>query len=159
MKGKKKIGTLRIASRLMLLWLVAMLTCTVVMFFPSCSAIIKKTPEKYMELGKKNADKKDYKKAHKNYSNAIEGNKSLFVAYWERGLVDIKMDSFKNAIDDIGMYIESGPERGMMARAYSERGDVLFRAGYKVDACSDWATSCEIGFGTAPCEKFRLKCK
>lgn len=159
MKRKKKIGSLRLASRFMLMWVIALLAFSIVMFFPSCSVLIKKTPEKYMEIGKKNVDKKDYKKAHKNYSKAIDANRSLFVAYWERGLVDIKMDSLENAIDDIGMYIESGPDRTMLARAYSERGDVLFKAGYKVDACEDWTNSCQIGFGPAPCEKLRLKCK
>lgn len=159
MKRKNKIGTLRFASRFMLLWVIALLAFSVVMFFPSCSVLIKKSPEKFMELGKKNADKKDYKKAHKNYSKAIAGNRSLFVAYWERGLVDIKMDSLENAIDDIGMYIESNPDRTMLARAYNERADVLFRAGYKSDACSDWENSCQIGFGVSPCEKLRLKCK
>lgn len=159
MKRKKKIGTLRFASRFMLLWMIALLAFSVVMFFPSCSVLIKKTPEKYMELGKNNVDKKDYKKAHKNYSKAIDGNSSLFIAYWERGLVDIKMDSLENAIDDIGMYIESNPNRAALSRAYNQRGDVLFKLGYKSDACDDWSNSCNLNEDNAPCQKIRLKCK
>lgn len=105
MKGKKKIGMLRLASRFMLMWVIALLAFSIVVFFPSCSAIIKKTPEKYMELGKKNAEKNDYKKARKNYSRAIEVNAFLYPAYWERAMVEIKMDSLEIAIDDMNMYI------------------------------------------------------
>lgn len=157
-KGKKKIGSFRLASRLILLWMLAMAVVSIFML-SSCSSIIKRTPEKHMEIGKRFSEKENYKKAYKSYTRAINGNRSLFIAYWERGLVDVKLDSMENAIDDIGMYIESHPDTISLSKAYNERGDALFRMGYKSDACDDWSNSCNLGRENSSCQKFRLKCK
>lgn len=159
MKRRKKTSGLRWILRFMLLWIISFLFITITLFVPSCSIIIKKSPQKFLEIGKKYFDKKDYKKSYNNYTKAIESNPNLFVAYWERALVDIKMDSLEKAIDDLTVYIESNPNRVNLAKAYNQRAEVMFKAGYKADGCSDLWSGCELNESNVPCEQFRLKCK
>ena len=149
----------------MLIWVFMFPIISFLIFSPSCSILKTKTPEKFMEIGKDFYNKKNYAKAYKNYTKAIEGNRSLFIAYWERGLVEIKMDSLELAIDDIGMYIESmrvkeGVEdKKLLEKALMQRAEIMLKRGYKADACSDWSDGCELNVSNSPCEQFRLKCK
>ena len=158
---KKKIGSLRLASRLMLLWVIMLFGFTIVMFCPSCVMLQKKSPEKFLEDGKYYYNKNNYKKAYKNYTKAIEGNRSLFIAYWDRALVEIKMDSLERAIDDISIYIESNPEGKLREKAYVRRAEIMIKRGYRREACDDWEVVCGMNLDNAPfaCEQLRLKCK
>lgn len=132
--------------------------------FESCF-LSKKTPEKYMELAKKAYDKKDYTKSCKHYTSAINLNAQLYQAYWERGLVNIKMDSLERAIDDIGIYIESMrvkegvADKKLLEKALMQRAEIMLKRGYKSDACSDWNDACELNISNAPCDQLRFKCK
>lgn len=132
----------------------------------SCSMLHKKTPESYMESGKKYYDKKDYVKAYKNYSRAIKLNPFYYPAYWNRAMVDVKIDSLEKAIDDIGMYISSGEasqnsNKDSLSKAYFQRAEIMFKQGYKTDACDDWNACCQLNQKNAPsaCEQYRLHCK
>lgn len=125
----------------------------------ACSIIPKKSPESYMEAGKKCYDKKDYVKAYKNYSRAIKLNSGLFQAYWERSQAEIGMDSLERAIDDIGVYIGLTTDQKILQTAYYQRGVILEKRGYKSDACDDWKTACENLNLNKGCDMYRLKCK
>lgn len=131
----------------------------------SCSVFKKKTPERYMKMAQKCIDKKDYSKARKNYSRAIYLDGSYFLAYRERALVEIKMDSLERAIDDLGVYIESirmkesMEDKKLLEKALLQRAQIMLKCGYKSDACSDWTDACELNISNAPCEEYRLNCK
>jgi tetratricopeptide (TPR) repeat protein len=125
----------------------------------------KKTTGDYMASAKKSSDKQDYKKAYKNYSKAIDLDRAYFIAYWERALVEIKMDSLEKAIDDMGMYIESmrvkesDADRKLLSSALMKRATIMKKRGYKADACSDWDDACQLNQSPAPCDSLRFKCK
>jgi len=130
----------------------------------SCSILKKKSPESYMESAKKYYDKKDYPKAYKNYTRAIKLNPILYQAYWERANVEVAIGDSLNkelAIDDITKYIESNPEKKILAKAYNKRAELELKFGYKSDACSDWLDACNLNQDNAPysCEQYRLYCK
>ena len=149
----------------MTIWFFLFPIFAVFVVVPSCSVLIKKSPEKYIEVGKKYSAKKNYAKAYKNYTKAIEGDAFLFVAYWERALVEIKMDSLEKAIDDIWMYIaymrgqESMEGKQLLEKAFLQRATILAKKGYKSDACSDWEDACNLNISNAPCDQYRLNCK
>src|SRR3972149_8817276 len=98
----KKITGFRIMINAMTLWFLIFQIFAFFILSPSCSILPKKSPGKYLESGKKYFEKKDYTKAYKNYSKAIELNPVFYSAYWERAIVEIKMDSLEKAIDDMG---------------------------------------------------------
>lgn len=129
--------------------------CMLLILAPSCP----KSPDSYIEAGRKCYEKKDYKRSYKFYTRAIKLNPTLYQAYWERANVEIAMDSLERAIDDITMYIESNPERLYLAKAYNQRAEVMYKLGYKSDACLDWDSACQLNVNNAPCEQYRLKCK
>jgi len=149
----------------MFAWTIAFTTMLFFVLSPSCAILPKKSPEKYVEVGKKYSAKKNYAKAYKNYTKAIEGDAFLFVAYWERALVEIKMDSLEKAIDDIGMYIaymrgqESMEGKQLLEKAFLQRATILMKKGYKSDACTDWEDACSLNISNTPCEQYRLNCK
>ena len=124
----------------------------------SCAILPKKSPNSYMEAGKKYYDKKDYVKAYKNYSRAIKLNPNLYTAYWERATAEIAMDSLEKAIDDISVYIESTPSQELLQKAYFQRALILDKRGYKSDACDDLNRACELTHNKS-CDLYRLKCK
>ena len=159
-RRRKKIGGVRLISRFILFWIFSVILFSM-LFVPSCSILTKKSPQKYMESAKKYSDKKDYQKSYKNYSKAIEGNNSLFIAYWERALVDIKMDSLENALADMGIYIDSNPEKKLLSKAYIQRAEIMLKLGYRVESCDDYESACNLNQDNAPfaCEQYRLKCK
>ena len=64
---KKKIGRIRLISKMMFLWLIVSTTFIVTMFTDSCSVFKTRTAESYVISGMKCTDKKDYFKALKNY--------------------------------------------------------------------------------------------
>lgn len=165
MKSKKKISTFRWLSRVMFFWMISLIIIPIIVFTDGCSILPKKSPEKFLEIGKEYYNKKNYKKAYKNYTSAIEGNRSYFIAYWERALVEIKMDSLENAIDDMGMYIESmrikssDADKKLLEKALIQRADIMFKKGYNVESCDDWNDACQLNISNLPCEQYRLKCK
>lgn len=162
---KKKINTFRAMSYGMFAWFFIFPVFAFFILCPSCGILPKKSPEKFLETGKEYSVKKNYKKAYKNYTKAIEGNRSLFIAYWERALVEIKMDSLERAIDDMGMYIESLRvkeginDKKLLESALMQRATIMLKKGYKADACGDWEDACNLNISNSPCEQFRLKCK
>jgi tetratricopeptide (TPR) repeat protein len=125
----------------------------------------KKTADDYMVSAKKYSDKKDYARAIKNYSKAIDLNRSYFIAYWERSLVEIKMDSLELAIDDMGVYIEdmrakeSVADKKLLEKALMQRAAIMLKKGYKSDACSDFSDACQLNISNYSCEQYRLHCK
>lgn len=162
---KKKIGSLRWMMRGMLLWMISLAIIPIIIFTDSCSIFKKQTPKSYMESAKKYSDKKDYKKALRSYTKAIELDRSYFIAYWERSLVEIKMDSLEKAIDDMGIYIESMKvkesevDRKLLSNALMQRADILFKKGYKSDACDDLNLACELSVYPKACDNLRIYCK
>lgn len=162
---KKKIGSLRWISRVMLLWLIILLLLPMILFMDSCSVLIQKSPEKFLEIGREYYAKKNYKKAYLNYTKSIESNPSIFIVYWERALVEIKMDSLERAIDDMGIYIESMrikesvEDKKLLEKAFMQRADIMIKKGYKSDGCGDLEDACNLNISNTPCDQFRLKCK
>lgn len=124
---------------------------------PSCP----KSPDSYIEAGRKYYEKKDYVKSYRNYCRAIKLNPILYQAYWERANVEIKMDSLEKAIDDMTSYIESSPERVLLEKAYIQRAGILSKMGYKREACDDWDSVCVMNLNSSPyaCQQYRLNCK
>lgn len=163
--SRRKKNSLKAMSYGMFAWFFIFPILAFFLLSPSCAILPKKSPEKFLEIAKDYSTKKNYKKAYKNYTKAIEGNRALFIAYWERALVEIKMDSLELAIDDMGMYIESmrvkesESDRKLLEKALMQRADIMLKKGYKADACSDWMDACDLNISNAPCEQFRLKCK
>lgn len=131
----------------------------VIFLFISVAPSCPKSPDSYIEAGRKYYEKKDYVKSYRNYCHAIKLNPTFYQAYWERANVEIKMDSLEKAIDDMTVYIESSPERVLLEKAYNQRAGILFKAGYKSDACNDWNLACELNQSNAPCDQYRLHCK
>lgn len=135
--------------------------CVVFLFIsiaPSCP----KSPDSYIEAGRKCYEKKDYPKAYKFYTRAIKLNPLLYQVYWERAQVDIKIDSTEKAIDDMTMYIDSNPDnKDSLSMAFVQRAEILNKKGYKVEACDDWNSACELNKDNAPfaCQQYRLHCK
>ena len=162
---RKKINGLKVMSYGMLAWTIIFPVFAFFVLSPSCAILPKKSPEKFLENGKEYSAKNNYKKAYKSYTKAIEGNRGLFIAYWERALVEIKMDSLELAIDDMGMYIESmrvkesEADRKLLEKALMQRAEIMLKKGYKSDACQDWMDACDLNISNSPCEQFRLKCK
>ena len=162
---RKKINGFKLLTYGMFAWVIIFPVFLFLVFSPSCAILPKKSPEKFLEIGKEYSLKNNYKKAYKNYTNAIEGNRTLYIAYWERSLVEIKMDSLERAIDDMGMYIESlrvkesEADKKLLESALMQRASIMLKKGYKADACSDWSDACELNISNYPCEQFRLKCK
>lgn len=162
---RKKINGLKLMSYGMLAWVFIFPVIAFLILSPSCGILPKKSPEKFLEDGKDYYNKKNYKKAYKSYTRAIEGNRSLFIAYWERALVEIKMDSLENAIDDMGMYIESmrvkesESDRKLLEKALMQRAEIMLKKGYKSDACDDYSSACSLNISIEPCQKYRVICK
>ena len=163
---RKKINGLRVISYGMFFsWFIIFPVFAFFVLSPSCAILPKKSPEKFLEIGKEYSAKNNYKKAYKNYTNAIEGNRTLYIAYWERSLVEIKMDSLELAIDDMGMYIESmrvkesEADRKLLEKALMQRAEIMVKKGYKAECCADLEDACELNISNTPCEKFRLNCK
>lgn len=125
----------------------------------ACSILPKRSPEKFMIAAKKYENKKQYEKAYKHYSRAINLNPLLYEAYLGRANVWIAIDSVEKAIDDMNMYVNSNPERTKLAKAYMARAELMWRAAYRVEACDDWVAACELNISDTPCKKYRLKCK
>lgn len=121
---------------------------------PSCP----KSPDSYIETGRKYYEKKDYVKSYRNYCIAIKLNPTLYQAYWERANVEIKMDSLEKAIDDMTMYIGSVSDQKNLQEAYYQRGIIMLKQGYKSDACDDFEKSCELNFPKG-CDAMRVYCK
>lgn len=165
MKRRKKTHGMRWIVRMMFLWFISLFVITMITFSPSCAIFPKKSPESYIESGKRYVDKKDYPKAYRSYTRAIKLNHDLFIAYWERANVEIKMDSLEKAIDDMGVYIEymrtkSGDaDKKLLEKAYMQRADIMLKKGYKADACSDFNDACQLNISNYPCEQVRLHCK
>lgn len=165
MKKRKKISGLRVMSYGIFAWAFIFPVFAFFILSPSCAILPKKSPEKFLKDGKDYSVKKNYKKAYKSYTKAIEGNRELYVAYWERALVEIKMDSFELAIDDMGMYIESMrvkesvEDRTLLSNALMQRATIMFKKGYKSDACDDLNSACELSIHPKACDNYRINCK
>lgn len=122
---------------------------------PSCS----KTPEHYFDAGKRMYEKEEYIKAYRLYTRAIKLNPSFDEAYWERAITGIKIDSAERSIDDFTSYIELQSKAEKLYKAYFQRANLMFKRGYKSDACFDWETACNLNQGNAPCDAYRINCK
>ena len=118
-----------------------------------------------MQTAKDYFDKKDYPKAYKYYTRAIKLNPNLYQAYWERSSVEIKLDSSEKSIDDMGIYIESmrgksnDADKKLLEKAFMQRADIMFKKGYKSDACADWSDACNLNISNYTCNLYRLNCK
>lgn len=156
---RKKLGKIKWTSRLLVLWIGILSVLSMATLIPSCALFPKKSPQSYMDAGRKYYIKKDYAKSYKNYNKAIMLNPVLYEAYWERANVKISMDSLEQSLDDMTIYIDSGPTIILLERAYNQRANIMFKLGYKVDACADWISACELNQSNYPCEQFRLHCK
>ena len=159
---RKKIGSLRWLSRMMFVWMIILLVFPIIVFTDSCSILIKKSPEGYAIAGMKCVDKKDYTKAIRNYSKAIELNPIMYQAYWDRANAEILIGDSLNrerAIDDLGKYIDSNPPRKMLSQAYIKRAEVLLKSGYKAESCQDLEEACSLNESPKSCEQYRLNCK
>lgn len=165
---RKKIGSLRWISRIIFLWFIALIIMPLVLFTDACSVFIKKSPESYITSATKYTDKKDYTKALKNYTKAIELNPTTYQTYLDRANIEILIGDSLNkehAIDDLGIYInsnESNPQsKELLSKAYFKRADIMLKLGYKSDACSDWK-ECEnlnTKESTQASNNLRLYCK
>lgn len=141
---------------------IATLSIFAVLMYFACSALPKRSPENFMEMGKRYYEKKNYEKAYKNYTRAIKLNPILSDAYLQRANVEIAIGDSLNrekAIDDLTVYIEATQERTALSKALNKRAQLMYNLGYKADACQDWTASCQLNIVDSPCEKYRLHCK
>lgn len=128
----------------------------------------KKTADDYIVSAKKYSDKKDYSRALRSYSKAIELNSYLYETYFDRASIEILIGDSLNkerAIDDLGVYInanEADPkDKESLSKAYFKRADMMIKLGYKSDACDDWRKARDLNQSnySSVCEQIRLKCK
>lgn len=145
----------------MFAWLMLFPIILLMAVSPSCSILGKKSPEKNMAIGNDYYDKKNYAKAYKSYTKAIDGNQFCARAYWERATVGALIDSSEKSIDDWGMFIAFSKNADSLCTAYYNRGNLMFKQGYKSDACDDWKTSGDLNGKSSnkSSEQYRLHCK
>lgn len=127
----------------------------------SCSLLTKKSSEKYVQIGANYFSNKNYSKAYKNYTKAIEVNSFCAKAYWERATVNALLDSSEKSIDDWGKFLAFSTNADSLCTAYYNRGNMMFKQGYKSDACDDWKNSIDLNGKSSnnSSEQYRLHCK
>jgi tetratricopeptide (TPR) repeat protein len=93
----------------------------------------------------KNGGQRNYSKAIKNFTNAINLNPNYTAAYFERGMCDVESGKREGALEDFTKVIELGGNR--VAESYKWRA---FCRGYKTEGgCADLKKALELGYEAA----------
>lgn len=108
------------------------------------------TPEAFFDRGVIQVSLKEYQKALKHFTQAIELRPNYSGAYLERAVIHAKLRNFKDSIDDndAAIKINSNWDGGSLNRAYIERGLSYYslalqenRDGNMNAAINDWTES------------------
>jgi tetratricopeptide (TPR) repeat protein len=84
-----------------------------------------------------------------NYTRALELDKSIYNAYFERGECFYKKKDFGNAIKDFNKIIELQPQERIV---YYYRGISFFKLDKKKESCKDLTRAMELGIQDIPKE-------
>ena len=79
------------------------------------------TAQEYLKSGIEKHEQQDFKGAIKNYSKAINSDKDLKLAYYNRGTCELALKDFKSAMADFNKAIELDPK---FVKAYYSRASV-----------------------------------
>lgn len=120
-----------------------------------------KSVEGNLQIGKHYEDQKNYKNAYRYYTRAIKLDDHSIKAYFIRATLGAKIDSAENAIDDFTMVINLCGNADTLSFAYYSRGVVMYKKGYRSDACADWEECFNLNRKEAnkAKEQSRLNCK
>ena len=133
-------------------------------FIPSCviSKLLssKKTPEYYLNQGKRQMADTDTHEAIKSFTRAIKLNPNYMDAYMERAKANLVVDSIINAIGDYdSVMVRLKPNEYMkMGELYFLKGDALFLLGADTIACRCWRKAKDLNNQTS-WDRIRKRCK
>lgn len=99
------------------------------------------TAEEYLKTGIEKHNSKDLDGAIKEYSKAIKTDKSLTVAYLNRGMCELALQDYKSALKDFDKTIELNPK---MADAFYSRATVLISQKKYTEALPDLDKTIEL---------------
>src|SRR5688572_15676804 len=90
-------------------------------FIALCLNVSAQTAQEYLKSGIEKHTKQDFKGAIKDYTKAINSDKELKDAYFNRGTCELALKDFKAAMADFNKTIELDPK---YTKAYYNRASV-----------------------------------
>ncbi|WP_414588642.1 caspase, EACC1-associated type [Scytonema sp. PCC 10023] len=113
---------------------------------PRVSPTSQMNAKNFYDRGVDKANKKDYKGAIEDYTQALELDPNFTIAYYKRGYTRSEIEDYKAAIEDFTQYLRLNPND---VNVYNSRGNAYYNLGNYPQAIANLNKSIELNSNNA----------